>query len=279
MDLISQFTEDAEFSKLLGFQSGVDLTCAALELARDCDPRLEFAPTLAALDDIAERLRPAVTRLRSDVDALRKMCDALAEEFDFGGDSACFERADSSYLNRVVETGRGIPISLSLVYVAVGERLGLPLSGVATPAHFLCRFDGLAGPLFVDAFRHGRVLDPAECIDWISDVSGLPVAAVRPSLEPAAPRTIITRMLNNLKALHLRQADWRAAESVLQRLLALRPGSFCDRRDLAAVSLMLERPGRVLDLFESFSNYASDEERESACEMLSAARQLIIAWN
>jgi regulator of sirC expression with transglutaminase-like and TPR domain len=279
MHLYGEFAGDLEFSKLVGHQSGVDVTRAALEIARDSHPELEFEPTLAALEDIAERLRSSVTRMRSDVDALEKMCDTLRDQYDFHGDSACFDRAESSYLNRVVETGRGIPISLSLVYVAVGERLGLPITGIATPAHFLCRFDGVAGPLYVDAFRQGRILDPEECVDWICGVSGMTADAVECSLEPASPKTIITRMLNNLKALHLKQSNWHAADRVLQRLLTLRPGSFVDRRDLASVSLMLQRPGRAISLLDGQYSHVCDEERESAEELLSAARKLVAAWN
>jgi regulator of sirC expression with transglutaminase-like and TPR domain len=279
MNLIGDFAADTEFSKLLTYQSDIDVTTAALELARDARPLLRFDPTLIALDRIAEDLRPEVTRMRSDLHALERVCEVLTARYGFGGDPACFELAESSYLDNVVTTGRGLPITLSLVYVAVCERLGLPLVGVAAPAHFLCRFEGAAGPVFVDAFRHGRILDAEECVDWISGISGLPPEAVESALEPAPPRTIVSRMLSNLKALHLRQSNWEAAERVLLRLLALRPSSFADRRDLAAVSLMLQRPGRVVDLLGGSLPSATDDERASASEVLSTARRLLAAWN
>ena len=279
MNLSSEFPGDVEFAKLVGFQSDIDVTRAALELARDSQPILDFGPTLSAIHEIADSLRPQVTRIRGDVDALHAVCTALSERYGFGGDPTCFDRAESSYLNRVIETGRGIPISLSLVYVAVFERLGLPLCGVATPAHFLCRFESAAGPLFVDPFRHGRILDPEECVDWISSISGLPAEAVLPSLEPASPRAVISRMLANLKALHFKQSNWIAAERVLERMLALRPGSFADRRDLAAVSLMLQRPGRVVSLLGGIVPHLSEDERIAAEELLTTARKLIAAWN
>jgi regulator of sirC expression with transglutaminase-like and TPR domain len=279
MEILNGFAGDEEFSKLLNFRCDIDVTRAALELARDFEPVLSFQPTLSAIDEIADSLRPEITRLRSDTDALERMCEALTRNYGFGGDPTCFDRPESSYLNRVVETGRGIPISLSLIYIAVGERLGLPLTGVATPAHFLCRFEGAAGPLFVDAFRMGRILDPEECVDWIANVSGFAPNSIRTTLEPAAPRAIITRMLNNLRALHLRHCNWQAAERVLLRLLALRPSSFSDRRDLAAVSLLLQRPGRVVDLLERATTFATDEDAQAASEMLDKARQMIVAWN
>lgn len=280
MDLISHFVDDAEFFKLLTFQSNVDMTTLALELARDASPLLRFKPTLESLDQIADGLRPGIARLRSDRDAIDYVCGTLSERYGFGGDRKCFDRAESSYLDHVVSTGRGIPISLSLVYVAICERLGLPVTGVATPAHFLCRFDGSRGPVFIDAFRHGRILDPEECVDWISEISGMSADAVEATLAPAPPRVIVTRMLNNLKALHLRHSDWERAERVILRLLALKPSSFIDRRDLAAVSLMLQRPGRVVDLLGATAAKVSDEgQRESAMEVLGAAQRLLAAWN
>lgn len=279
MSLPTEFPGDVEFSKLVGHHGEIDVTRAALELARDTQPILSFEPTLTAIHEIADSLRSQVTRIRDDVDALHAVCAALADRYGFGGDTACFDRAESSYLNRVIETGRGIPISLSLVYVAVFEELGLPLCGVAAPAHFLCRYEAAAGTLYVDPFRHGRILDPDECVDWISSVSGLPAEAVLPSLEPASPRAVITRMLSNLKALHFRQSNWPAAERVLERLVALRPGVFSERRDLAAVSLMVQRPGRVLQLLKGSQPQLSEEERTSAEELLTAAKKMITAWN
>jgi regulator of sirC expression with transglutaminase-like and TPR domain len=279
MNPLKTFAEDTEFRKLLTFQGDVDLVRAALELARDSNPLLQFDETLAALDGMADVLRPIVARLRSDVEALERVCEALTSQFGFGGDQACYDHADSSYFDRVVATGRGIPITLSLVYVAIGERVGLPLVGVATPGHFLCRFEGAASPLFVDAFRQGRILDPDECIDWIASISGFPIDAIRPTLEPASPRAIITRMLHNLKALHLRQSHWDAAERVISRLLALKPSSFVDRRDLATVSLMQRRPGKAIDLLENSLSKVGDEERASAIEILRTARNQVANWN
>ncbi len=279
MSSLCHFAGDAEFTKLIGFQRSVSMTEAALELARDARPQLNFQQTQLQLAALADELRGSLIRIRNDDETLAEFCRAMADLHDFRGTAACFEFADSSYLDRVVETRRGIPITLALVYVAVGEQLGLPMYGVATPAHFLCRFESDSGPRFVDAFNGGRVMHEAECLKWLSQLSGLSPIDLRPTLQPANPRTIVLRMLNNLKTVHLRTNNWQAADRVLRRLLALRPSSFCDRRDLASVSLMLGQPGRVLDLFRGQPRPTNEEEQLAINELLASAREMLVACN
>jgi regulator of sirC expression with transglutaminase-like and TPR domain len=279
MSLQCHFEADVEFTKLVGFQRSVSTTQAALEIARDARPDLDFQSPMLQLAVIAEDVRGEIVHQRNDKSTLKAFCEVLSATHGFAGTSGCFDRADSSYLDQVLESRQGIPISLSLVYIAVAEQLGLPIKGVAAPAHFLCRFEGGDGPLFIDAFGGGRIMHEAECLHWLQSVSGLSPRDLIPTLQPATPRTIILRMLNNLKTLHLRQNNWLAAELVLRRLLALRPASFVDRRDLASVSMMLGRPGRVIDLFRGHLLQLLPEERQPVDELLVSARQMLAACN
>ncbi len=279
MSPLCHFTADVEFTKLVGFQRSVSITQAALEIARDARPALDFQRIMLQIAAIADDVRSDLLRVRHDGETLATFCRVMADNFRFGGTPGCFEFADSSYLDRVIETRRGIPISLAMAYMAVAEQLGLPLSGVAAPAHFLCRFESDSGPLFVDAFGGGRILDEPECLEWLSGISGIAPHDLVPTLQPAVPRTIMLRMLNNLKTLHLRKNDWPAADRVLRRLLALRPASFVDRRDLASVSLMLGRPGRVIDLFRGQLSQLQPVERAAVDELIVSAREMLTACN
>jgi len=279
MPPLCHFEADVEFTKLVGFQRSVSMTQAALEIARDARPGLDFQATMLHIASLADEARGEIVRLRNDEETLEAFCGVMAGTYGFAGTSGCFDRADSSYLDQVVETRQGIPISLSLVYVAVAEQLGLPISGVAAPAHFLCRFESDRGPLFIDAFSHGRIMGESECLDWLQGVSGLTPTDLKPTLQPAPPRTIILRLLNNLKTVHLRQNNWVGSERVLRRMLALRPSSFVDRRDLASVSLMLGRPGRVIDLFQGQMQHLLPEEQLPVEELLVSARQMLAACN
>src|SRR5262245_8347144 len=120
MDFLEDFAADTEFCKLLGRQEdNVELTRAALELARDAYPRLEFEPVLRWIADRAGELSGPVARAASDEALLGELAACLAGRHGIAGSREIFEHADGSFLNRVIEQKTGIPISLSVLYMAV----------------------------------------------------------------------------------------------------------------------------------------------------------------
>jgi regulator of sirC expression with transglutaminase-like and TPR domain len=270
---------DAEFLKLFTRRADVDLTLVALELARDAQPGLDFRPTLEWLDARGRELSGAVARSRTEDETLRLLVECLSERHGIFGDADCYERAESSFLNRVIETGRGLPITLSILYIAVAQRVGIDLRGVSAPKHFLTRYESIEGTLFVDPFAHGRIVSQRECLKWLCGVSGLRKSDVRPSLKPVGSRTIVIRMLNNLKALYVRQENWHAAWMVQHRLTALAPGSYQERRDLALISLRANRPGHAVDLLRSCLRTCSTDEKPALERHLQEASSQLCRWN
>lgn len=274
-----EFHDDTEFRKLLARESNVDLTVVALELARDAQPKLDFAHTLGWIDKRADEVRSHLVRAKNDRAMLRELSRCLSGMHGLHGDKDAFHRAESSYINRVIETGIGIPISLSLVYVAVAQRAGLELEGVAAPMHFLTRLDTIEGPLFVDAFHEGQVLDFDDCRTWLESLSGLTTDEIEVSLEPATHRDVVVRMLNNLKAVHVKQEHWQDVWHVQRRLTALHPGAFEHRRDLAIIALKSNRPGLAIDLLEACLKNCSKKDRDLLQGHLHAAEQLLATLN
>ncbi|HUE17154.1 MAG TPA: transglutaminase-like domain-containing protein [Planctomycetaceae bacterium] len=270
---------DAEFLKLFTRRADVDLTVVALELARDAQPGLDFRPTLEWLDARGRELSGAVARSRTEDETLRLLVECLSERHGIFGDADCYERAESSFLNRVIETGRGLPITLSILYIAVAQRVGIDLRGVSAPKHFLTRYESIEGTLFVDPFAHGRIVSQRECLKWLCGVSGLRKSDVRPSLKPVGSRTIVIRMLNNLKALYVRQENWHAAWMVQHRLTALAPCSYQERRDLALISLRANRPGHAVDLLRSCLRTCSTDEKPALERHLQEASSQLCRWN
>jgi regulator of sirC expression with transglutaminase-like and TPR domain len=273
------FSHDPEFCKLLARRQDVDLVRASLELARDAQPKLDFDHTIEWIHKRADELRSHIVRVRSDREMLRELVRCLAGTHGLHGDKQAFQRAECSYINRVIETGVGIPISLSIVYVAVAQSAGLELTGVAAPMHFLTRFDTVQGPLFVDAFHAGQVLSYDDCIEWIESLSGLTSDEVEKSLEPAQPREVVIRMLNNLKALHVTQEDWEHAWHVQRRLLALHSMAFDHRRDLALIAIKSNRPGIAIDLLETCLKDCSANDRPLIQSHLHVAEHQLSKWN
>lgn len=275
----SHFECDAEFLKLMTRRADVDLTAAALELARDAHPRLDFRQTFDWLDDRVRELSGPVARAKTETEALQHLSHCLAEVHGIFGDRCCYERPDSSYLNRVIETRRGIPISLSVLYMAVAERLGLELKGVCAPMHFLTRYESLDGVLFIDAFSHGRILTYRECTDWLRSLCHAPPSHLERALQPATPRDIVIRMLNNLKALYVQQENWGAAWKVQHRLAALKPSSYQERRDLALISLQSNHPGPAIDLLQSCLRTCPSHDKDVLEGHLAEASRQLARWN
>lgn len=279
MTINSDFTCDGEFMKLLTRRNDVDLTVAALELARDAYPDLDFNATFDWIEARAEEVSGPVAQARDDRLALAELGNCLAGVHGIFGDRESYDHADSSYLSRVVERRRGIPISLSVLYMAVAERVGLNLLGVSAPGHFLTRYESVEGPLFLDAFACGKVLTFEECLLQVQTTAGLTYPISESALEPVSARSIIVRMLNNLKALHTRQKKWDAAWLVQHRLTALQPTVYTERRDLALISLKSNRPGMALDLFEACLRHCPSDESEILQQHAAEARRQIVRWN
>lgn len=273
------FSRDTQFQKLLARRSDVNLAEAALELARDAHPGLEFEPVHYWISARADDLRPLAVRAGSERDSLELLAQTIADEHGIVGSPDAFESASGSFLNEVIESRTGIPISLSVLYMAVAERLGIELGGVAAPIHFLTRIDAPEGPLFLDAFSGRRILNQEEAIEWLCRVSQLPPSQVERSLHPVGPRLIIQRMLTNLKHIYARNEDWTAAWPVQNRLLALNPASYAERRDLALLAVKSDRAGVAVRLLKSLLNSCPDEDRVMLSQQLDVAGREVARWN
>lgn len=275
----ADYSRDTEFRKLIARRKDVNMTLAAMELARDAYPTLEFEPVLKWITDRAAELTGPMAHAGSELESLKALSSCLAGVHGLKGDRQSFDLADSSYLHKVIDNRRGIPISLGVLYISVAEQAGLRLRGVAAPGHFLTRYDSIEGPLFLDAFNSGVILSLDEALDRLQNQSGLETDAGIAALKAVGPRPIITRMLNNLKALHAKQQNWRAAWQVQSRLVALQPTSYNERRDLGLISLKAGRAGQALNLLESCLKTCPTDETTVIEQQLAEARREVSRWN
>ena len=279
MSLLQSFKNDTQFLRLIRREADVDLVEAALEIARDEQPELDFGPTLETLRSSVASLTRSVAMAGNDINELRLLIEHLTDVLNLHGDEDCFEQPESSYLNCVVESGRGLPITLSLVYMAVASELGIQLEGVSAPSHFLTRLNSDAGIVYVDPFRQGLVMDELECVEWLHEITELPTAEIYPSLKPVDDRRFIIRMLHNLKALFGSRDQWTSAWRVQRRLSLLMPGSYRERRDLAILTLRAGRPGEALDLLEECVDHCTPQERPVLQHHLREAQRTVPLYN
>lgn len=279
MTAVQQFEKDEQFMRLVRRDPDVNLFVAALEIARDGQPDLSFDKPLQQLKQAVAELTRPIALAGDEVNELKLLIEYLTGTLNLHGHYDSFESAESSYLNRVLETGRGIPISLSVIYMAVANELGIPLTGISAPSHFITQLRTDHTVLYVDPFRNGHIMEEAECVRWLHELTELPPADIRPSLKPATERQIMIRMLHNLKAHFGGRDQWLSAWKVQQRLALLNPGSYREKRDLAILSLRAGRPGAAVDQLEQCLLVCAPEERELLRQHLKDAHKALPALN
>jgi regulator of sirC expression with transglutaminase-like and TPR domain len=221
----------------------IDVARGAAFIARDAYAGLDVDALLARIDALAA---PLVARdlaaLPLDAQAA-EIAHHLYEVVGFRGNEADYYDPKNSLLVDVLDRKLGIPITLALVYVEVARRAGVVARGVGFPGHFLVRIDspssGDAAPVFVDPFFGGRVLDRAALERLLRRAAGAAQALSDEHLAPASPRTILVRMLVNLKWIYTTRGDLARAHLALDRLVTLTPESVAALRERGMLAAKL----------------------------------------
>ncbi|MEW6154188.1 MAG: transglutaminase-like domain-containing protein [Actinomycetota bacterium] len=218
----------ARFAELVqGPESSVPLDRAALLIADHAYPGgLDVEAELARIDELAGGCpEPTFESWR------HHMFDVLG----FRGSVSDYYDPANSFLNEVVTRRQGLPITLSVLGMEVGRRLGVPLLAVGMPGHFLLQHAGPGPRRWVDPFAGGRVLDRAGCEERFRVVNGANTPFLEAYLDPVGPHAVLGRMLANLKSIYTARGDVESLAWVVSLRLALPGTPLAERRDLARV--------------------------------------------
>ncbi len=222
------------FSKLVQSDDEFPLLETAVSLAQDEFPALDIQQVLGEVDVLSARLKRRLMPQAGPLDKLRELNQFFYEELRFAGNVNHYDDPHNSFLNMVLTRRLGIPISLAVLWLELGQSIGLKVHGVGFPGHFLVKLDltyPQEGHVVIDPFS-GESLsrdDLAErLIPWLPGAqAGKPQAvsdeALAFHLEPAEPRDIIARMLRNLHEIYRRQGDDERLLKVRARLTVLLP--------------------------------------------------------
>lgn len=180
------------------------------------------------------------------------MLRTLFDRHGFKGNRDAYYDPRNSFLNDVLDRRLGIPLSLSVVVLEVGWRLGLPLEGVDFPHHFLVRFRGESEDLLIDPFDGGRVRYSDEAQELLDRVYGGTVRLRDEFLRRATKRDVLVRLLRNLKGVYLNVRDDRQALAAVDRLLLLRPDLAGEHRVGGLLSARLGRRKEALDHLRAY---------------------------
>lgn len=168
---------------------------------------VDFPGAMASLDTLGTELSRLADRTERTPEAQARACaDVLGGVHGFTGDRERYDHPDNSMLDMVLERRRGLPILLSVVYVEVARRAGVPLVGVGLPGHFVVGHLGGDAPVLIDPFAGGKPIQ----VDVASEL-----------VRPWPAHEISMRMLNNLLASFQRRGDLGAALRAADMRLAL----------------------------------------------------------
>jgi len=225
---------------------------AALLIARTEYPDLNVADQLGRLDSLALRLHcnlscPAIEHIES-------MNKLLFEKEQFRGNEEEYDDPRNSYLNDVLDRKLGIPISLSIIYIEVARRRGLPVMGMSFPGHFLVKYRTDHNEILIDPYRRGRILTRRDCQELLKAQFG-DEAELKPEYF-AAPtkKQILARMLNNLKGSYVRRHDFTRVLTLIQLALGVEPESSQQLHDRGMIYFLMRRFGEAQADFKTYLN-------------------------
>ena len=220
----------------------LDIAGIALALAADAYPDLDPGVYLSWLDATADAIADAADRSMPLSERLAMLDRQLFEVEGFSGNRDDYFDPRNSFLNDVIERRTGIPITLSVVYLEVGWRLGLPLVPVSFPGHFLVSSTGVRR-VFIDPFDRGARVGSDDLMARLAPMAGGRDQARRflpRAIAPASRREVAMRILRNLKQIYARRQEHDRLLVVSNRMVALDPNDAAALRERGHVLARLE---------------------------------------
>jgi len=211
----ARFLEELKFSDPVAeFRAFIrslnyELETGALLRARTVAPRLDIGRCCAALDSIAARCRELIAEPSTRREKCRVVNRVLFHEWGFRGNVEHYTDPRNSLLDEVLARRKGIPISLSIVYLIVADRLGIELEPVGLPGHFVVGSYGEGPAFFIDPFESGLFRSRDEVFDMLRARDIVPQAS---DLAPSPVREVLCRSCRNLVSHYLAAGDSARAQ-------------------------------------------------------------------
>jgi regulator of sirC expression with transglutaminase-like and TPR domain len=243
--------DDAEFS----------LFEAAVSLAQDDYPELDVQAVLGEVDQLLARVQRRIPPDAGPVQKLKIFNQFFFNDLKFGGNVNDYYDPDNSFVNVLLRTRHGIPISLAVLWMELAQGLGLPAQGVGFPGHFMVKVKLPMGQAVIDPVSGkslsreslSELLEPFRRRTGLPDEQDIPLGLY---LQPAQAREIIARMLRNLKEIYRAQSDWTRLLAVQERMVVLLPNSWSEVRDRGLAHAELGNSANALADLECYLQHA-----------------------
>ncbi len=257
---------------------------AATSLAQDEYPDLDMQQVLGDVDQLIARLKRRIPKDAAALQKLRCMQQFFYRDMGFAGNANNYYEPDNSYLNAVLRTRKGIPISMAVIWLEIAQAVGLNAHGVSFPGHFMIKVTLPRGQVVIDPLNGTSLsreelserIEPYKRRSGLIDEYDVPLGLY---LQSAKPRDILTRMLRNLKEIHKTQEDWPRFIAVQNRLITLLPDAWSEYRDRGlALAEMEEKLGDSSAAIPDLELYLSKAEDaldiEAIAELVAGLRQV-----
>ncbi len=261
-------------------ESAIELARVALLVAAESDLNVDIDGELRQIEAWADELR---SRIEPDWNNLQKLARLRAfvfEELGFRGDRRDYYSPNNSLLHEVIQRRRGVPLTLAIVFMELGWRIGMPFEGVGFPGHFLVRLAGEPRDLLLDPYKRGMSVHEEDCRQMLLEATGGRVSFDARLTASVGKRDMIVRLLHNLKGAYLRAGEDASALGAVERLLLLSPGDPDEIRDRGLLLFRLRQYAPALDSLRAYLEAAPDApDRETVEGHVAALREMISSLN
>jgi len=242
------------FTSLVAEDEHFPLTEAAVAVAQHAYPDLDVQGVLDKIDQWGNKLKKQITPDTPPIQRLQLLKHFFYQELGFGPNPNDFYAPENSYLHQIIENRRGIPISLAVLMMELGQQIGLNIRGVSFPNHFMMRISLQQGEIIMDPLTGDSLSKNQlqEMLDPYLDAKGYRGELSLPLnifLRASSPREILSRFMRNLKMIYSEDERWERLLGIQERLVILLPDSTEEIRDRGLIFAQLEyiRPA-IVDL-------------------------------
>lgn len=255
-------------------ERAVDLLRSALLIARLDNENFDLETYLRKTEKMAEKIKDGFPEKASGEEKLKSLVTQLFKEMGFHGSTLDYNHRSNSYLNEVIDDREGLPITLSVLFIELANRLDLPVSGLGLPGHFIAMYrepgkkdsKKKAKEILIDPFG-GKIVTREEA----SDLTG--VALTDEDFQPEPKKEIITRMLRNLIRSAERDLDSKARLRYVDALLAIEPA---DNYIRAMRAMILYAEGQFARALEDVERLIAENPDGPEMEPLREIRERLI---
>jgi regulator of sirC expression with transglutaminase-like and TPR domain len=256
------------FTSLVAEDEHFPLTESAIAVAQHAFPDLDVQHTLDEIDALGSKLKKRITADTSQVQRLQLLKHFFYIELGFGPNANDFYAPENSYLHHVMESRRGIPISLAILMIELGQQIGLKIRGVSFPNHFMMRVSLPQGEIIMDPLNGATyskdelqtMLDPYLEAKGYRGEAALPLSIF---LRASSSREILSRFLRNLKLIYSEHERWERLLGIQERLVILLPDAIEEVRDRGLIFAQLEY---VRPALQDMQHYISEAPEASDAE-------------